>query len=52
MANRETSINAEHLNRRREVAAAAWNLTKGLVVIGAGEPLAIPGRYDLSLIHI
>jgi Xaa-Pro aminopeptidase len=27
-------------------AAAAWNLTDGCVVIGAGEPLPIPGRYD------
>jgi len=27
-------------------AAAAWNLTDGFVVIGAGEPLPIPGRYD------
>jgi Xaa-Pro aminopeptidase len=46
VSNRETSINAEHLSRRREAAAAAWNLTDGFVVIGAGEPLAIPGRYD------
>jgi Xaa-Pro aminopeptidase len=27
-------------------AAAAWNLTDEFVVIGAGEPLAIPGRDD------
>jgi Xaa-Pro aminopeptidase len=46
MANRETSITAEQLSRRRVAAAAAWNLTHGFVVIGAGEPLPIPGRYD------
>lgn len=46
MAGRETSISAEHLSRRREAVAAAWNLTDGFVVIGAGEPLPIPGRYD------
>jgi Xaa-Pro aminopeptidase len=39
-------INAEHLRRRRLAAASAWNLTDEFVVIGAGEPLAIPGRYD------
>lgn len=46
MADGETSIDAEHLSRRRVAAAAAWDLTDGFVVIGAGEPLAIPGRYD------
>src|SRR6202521_5836275 len=46
MANRETSISADHLTCRRVAVAAAWNLTDGFVVIGAGEPLAIPGRYD------
>src|SRR6266478_4094277 len=29
VANRETSIGAEHLSRRRVAAAAAWNLTDG-----------------------
>jgi Xaa-Pro aminopeptidase len=46
MANRETSISAEHLSGRRAAAAASWNLSDGFVVIGAGEPLPIPGRYD------
>jgi Xaa-Pro aminopeptidase len=46
MANRETSISAEHLSGRRVAAAAAWNLSDGLVVIGAGEPVPIPGRSD------
>jgi Xaa-Pro aminopeptidase len=48
MANRETSISAEHVSCRRVAAAAAWNLSDGFVVIGAGEPLPIPGRYDRS----
>jgi len=46
VGNGETLINAEHLSRRRVAVAAAWNLTDGFVVIGAGEPLPIPGRYD------
>jgi Xaa-Pro aminopeptidase len=46
VANRETSITAEHLSRRRAATAAAWNLTDEFAVIGAGEPLPIPGRYD------
>ncbi len=46
MANRETSITDEHLSRRRAATAAAWNLTDKFAVIGAGEPLPIPGRYD------
>src|SRR5437764_2477642 len=46
VANRETSITAEHLSRRRAAAAAAWNLADEFAVIGAGEPLPIPGRYD------
>jgi Xaa-Pro aminopeptidase len=41
-----SSISAEHLSRRRASVAEAWNLTDGFVVIGAGEPLPVPGRYD------
>jgi Xaa-Pro aminopeptidase len=36
------------LDRRRGAAAAAWNLTDELVLIGAGDPLPVPGRYDLT----
>ncbi len=34
------------LNRRREATAAAWKLADEIVLIGAGEPLSIPGRGD------
>jgi len=37
---------AAQLKRRRSAAAAAWDLTDELVLIGAGEPVAVPGRYD------
>jgi Xaa-Pro aminopeptidase len=38
---------ATQLERRRRAAAAAWNLGSGeAVVIGAGEPLPVPGRGD------
>ena len=46
MTGSETSISAEELSRRRAACAAAWGLTDGFVVIGAGEPLPMPGRYD------
>jgi Xaa-Pro aminopeptidase len=46
MSNDETSTTAENLSHRRAAAAAAWNLTDEVVVIGAGELLPIPGRYD------
>jgi Xaa-Pro aminopeptidase len=36
----------EQLARRRREAAAAWDLTDELVLIGAGEPIAVPGRGD------
>jgi Xaa-Pro aminopeptidase len=42
----QASISAEHLSCRRVAAAAAWNLTDEFVVIGGGEPLPVPGRYD------
>ncbi len=37
---------AVQLERRRAAAASAWNLTDEVVLVGAGEPIAIPGRYD------
>ena len=36
----------QQLDRRRRAAAAAWNLTDEIVLIGAGEPLLVPGRDD------
>jgi Xaa-Pro aminopeptidase len=39
---------AAALARRRALAASTWNLTDELVVIGAGEPIPVPGRYDLT----
>jgi Xaa-Pro aminopeptidase len=39
---------AEALERRRAAAAAAWDLTDELVLIGAGEPIGVPGRLDLT----
>jgi Xaa-Pro aminopeptidase len=36
------------LRRRRASAADAWNLTDQVVVIGAGDPIPIPGRGDLT----
>src|SRR5207249_10973740 len=46
VADCETSLTAEHLSRRRAATAAAWNLTDEFAVVGAGEALPIPGRYD------
>jgi Xaa-Pro aminopeptidase len=37
---------ADQLERRRGASAAAWNLTNEVVVIGAGKPIPVPGRYD------
>jgi Xaa-Pro aminopeptidase len=36
----------EQLDRRRRAAAEQWNLGREVVVIGAGEPIPIPGRRD------
>src|SRR5919197_4422633 len=36
----------QQLDRRRRASAAAWNLTHEIVLIGAGEPLLVPGRDD------
>jgi Xaa-Pro aminopeptidase len=35
-----------YLDRRRRAAAAAWNLGEEFVLVGAGEPVPVPGRYD------
>jgi len=35
-----------YLAKRRERAAKAWNLSDEIVLIGAGEPLGIPGGAD------
>jgi len=42
-----TSIEAQ-LDRRRAAAAAEWRLDDAIVLIGAGEPIHIPGRHDLT----
>lgn len=34
------------LERRRDAAAAAWNLSDGVVLVEAGQPVPIPGRGD------
>jgi Xaa-Pro aminopeptidase len=39
---------AAQLTRRRSAAAAAWGLSDEFVLIGAGEPIPVPGRYDLT----
>lgn len=39
---------AEQLQRRRDAVADAWNLGDEVVLIGAGELIAIPGRGDLT----
>jgi len=37
---------ANYLEQRRERAAAAWSLTDEVVLVGAGEPVSIPGGQD------
>lgn len=39
---------ARQLRRRRTAAAEAWNLTDQIVLIGAGDPIPVPGRGDLT----
>jgi Xaa-Pro aminopeptidase len=39
---------ARQLLRRRSAAADEWNLTDQIVLIGAGELIAVPGRGDLT----
>ncbi|MGZ4242876.1 MAG: M24 family metallopeptidase [Solirubrobacteraceae bacterium] len=41
----EQSIGRE-LARRREAAVAGWGLVDEIVLIGAGEPIGVPGRGD------
>ncbi|TML57541.1 MAG: M24 family metallopeptidase [Actinobacteria bacterium] len=36
----------EQLERRRRAVAERWNLDSEVVLIGAGEPLPVPGRAD------
>ena len=35
-----------HLERRRRAAAERWHLSDEIVLVGAGEPVSIPGRAD------
>ena len=35
-----------YLERRRARVAAAWGLTDGIVLVGAGEPIPVPGGQD------
>jgi Xaa-Pro aminopeptidase len=37
---------AKQLDRRRRATAELWNLDRELVLIGAGLPIAVPGRAD------
>jgi Xaa-Pro aminopeptidase len=39
---------ASALERRRQAVAERWNLGHEVVLIGAGEPIPIPGRADLT----
>lgn len=36
------------LARRRDAAARAWGLRDELVLVAAGDPVPVPGRYDLT----
>jgi Xaa-Pro aminopeptidase len=36
----------EQLERRREAVASQWSLAEEIVVIGAGDPVPVPGRGD------
>jgi Xaa-Pro aminopeptidase len=46
-AHENADIGAQ-LTRRRAACVDAWRLTDEVVVIGAGEPISIPGRADLT----
>lgn len=39
---------AEQLERRRNAVTGDWNLGREVVLVGAGEPVPIPGRADLT----
>jgi Xaa-Pro aminopeptidase len=43
----QTDVSSQ-LERRRQAVAERWNLDDQAVVIGAGEPVSIPGRGDRS----
>jgi Xaa-Pro aminopeptidase len=47
LAQARTSIAAQ-LERRRRAAAELWNLGDEIVLLGAGDPIGIPGRADLT----
>jgi Xaa-Pro aminopeptidase len=36
------------IERRRRAAAEAWELGDAIVLVGAGDPIAIPGRGDIT----
>jgi Xaa-Pro aminopeptidase len=36
------------LDRRRSAVADAWNLSDEIVLVGAGDPIPIPGRLDIT----
>jgi Xaa-Pro aminopeptidase len=36
------------LDRRRTAAASAWGLDDQIVLIGAGDPIPVPGRHDIT----
>ena len=40
------------LARRRHRAAESWALNGELVLVGAGEPLGIPGGGDQKRLHV
>jgi Xaa-Pro aminopeptidase len=44
----ETADIEHQLERRRAAVAEAWNLSDEVVVIGAGGPIPLPGRGDLT----
>ena len=36
----------DYLKKRRDRVAAAWKLEREIVLIGAGEPISVPGGAD------
>jgi Xaa-Pro aminopeptidase len=44
--NEPGSVIASALDRRRAAAATAWNLSAEIVLVGAGQPIPVPGRSD------
>lgn len=43
----EASV-GQQLERRRRAAAEAWNLSEEVVLVGAGMPIHMPGRADIT----